>query len=256
MRRILRTLFLLIAVGAVAGCAAAPETDLSIEGTINGQEISEARRTDPIEIDPAVPVRIDVTVTNPTSAEATVRHLRLEGAVLGMRFAHANTQVDFTVPPNGSRTYAADIDFFDLAEQINGQSAARLGAYDADRELLAEEEFFIDVDGEWTSTLAITFFQVLAFAAISLGLNWFGLLRHRLPANRFIRGLRFAATGLSAAVALLLLVSLIGLWLPGAAVWVPVLAIATAASFALGYVSPGPAHLDEEENEAILAGRR
>lgn len=239
----------------VSACGAGGSPELTLNGEINGEPLSGANRTSPLTIDPELPVVVEVTIDNPTSTDAEVRHLRLEGEVLGMRFAHANTQVDFAVPANGSRTYAAEIDFFDLSEQIKGHTSARLGAYDDDRELLASDDFFIDVDGDWTSTLAITFFQVLAFAALSLAANWLGLLRHRLPANRFVRGLRFAATGLSAAVAILLIASLIGLWLPPGAVWIPVLIIATLGSFLLGYVSPGPAYLDDDEEEFALQQR-
>jgi len=257
MWRILRTLLALVALGGLtAGCSGSQDTDLTITGTINGEEIGEAGRTNPVKIDPELPVRVDVTVSNPTGTDAEVRHLRLEGEVLGMRFAHANTQVDFTVPANGSRSYAADIDFFDLAEQVTGQAASSLGVYDEERQLLAEEDFFIDVDGSWTSTLGITFFQVLIFAVASLAMNWLGLIRHRLPANRFVRGLRFAATGLATGVAVVLLLSLVGLWLPGAAVWIPLLIIATVGGFALGYVSPGPAYLDDEEEDELLVARR
>jgi len=255
MRRTALTAVILAAMLLGAACSADPETELALTGSLNGEALDQATRTSPLDINPEVPVVVEVTIDNPTADDAQVRHLRLEGQVLGMRFAHANTQVDFTVPANDSRTYAAEIDFFDLSEQINGQASARLGAYDDNRELLASDSFFVDVAGDWTSTLAITFFQVLAFAVVSLAANWLGLIRQRLPANRFVRGLRFAATGLAAATALLLLASLVGLWLPPGAVWVPVLIVATLASFALGYVSPGPAYLDEDDEELALLGR-
>ena len=73
MWRILRTLLALVALGGLtAGCSGSQDTDLTITGTINGEEIGEAGRTNPVKIDPELPVRVDVTVSNPTGTDSEV----------------------------------------------------------------------------------------------------------------------------------------------------------------------------------------
>lgn len=254
-----RLLALFFAVAAfAAACGGGDNTNtLQFDATLNGVPLDDGDRSSPIDFDPDDPVLVELDITNLTGVDQTVRHLRLEGEILGFRFAHANTQTNFTVPADGTRRFGAEIDFFDLGQQVNGHLDARLSLFDEDRESLGSQRFFIDVDGSLNSALGLSFLMVLAFAALAIVTNLWGVLRGALPANRFNRGLRFAAAGAAATIAIFLLLPLVGLWVPAGAVWVPILVIATLAAFALGYVSPTPdAELDTDEDIDVRVGAK
>ena len=251
--RQLRLLALFLAVAAIAAaCGGGDNTDtLQFDATLNGISLDDGDRSSPIDFNPDEPALVELDITNQTGTDQTVRHLRLEGEILGFRFAHANTQTNFTVPANGNRRFGAEIDFFDLGQQVNGHLDARLSLFDEERERIGSERFFIDVDGSINSALGLSFLMVVAFAALAIVTNWWGVLRGALPANRFNRGLRFAAAAAAAVVAIFLLLPLVGLWVPAGAVWVPILAIATLAAFALGYVSPTPDDELDDDDESL-----
>ena len=249
-------LFIAVLLGAVAlaGCSTSSDGSLNLDASINGVALEDGDRGDPIELVPEEPVLVEMTVDNTTSSPVDVRHVRLEGEILEMRFAHANTAVDFTVEPNSSRDFAIEIDFFDLGEQVTGDIDAVLSLHDDDRTALAAEQFFANVDGNAASSLGATTLMVGLFAALSLLANLAGVARRNLPVNRLYRGLRFAFTGFAVALFVLLILPFVGHWLPPAGVWIPVMIIATLGAYFLGYSSPGPDHdADEDLMNATVA---
>lgn len=253
-RLVARALLGAVALLLLAGCGGSVDEALSLEAKINGVNIDGGTRSDPIMLVPEEPVLLELVAENDTADTIVVRHIRLEGQVLEMRFAHANTAVDFSVEPGATRDFAVQIDFFDLGEQVTGQLDAVLSLHDDDRDMLAARQFFVDVDGSSTSSLGATLIMLALFAGVSLLVNLLGVTRGTLPANRWYRGLRFAFTGFSAALLIMLLLAFVGLWLAPLGVWLPAIVIGTLGAFALGYVSPGPD--DEEDDIDDLAASR
>ncbi len=142
------------------------------------------------------------------------------------------------------------LDFFDIDSQAHGYLRARLALYapGTDRQLLATDDFAVDVRGSVTSTMAL--FAVLLFAATaaSIYLNLIGLARRTLPANRFRRALRFAVSGLGVGMLLTVAFSVLRIFPLPPVVWWPLLIIPTTIAFAAGYVAPGADDgIDEEE---------
>ena len=237
----------LAALALVSACSPSSTDDqLSLDASINGVNTNEGNRTDPIMLAPDEPVLLELQIENIGPAPVNVRHIRLEGEVLEMRFAHANTAVDFSVDPGQTREFDVEIDFFDLGEQVTGQLDTVLSLHDDERKQLVSRQFFSEVDGNATSSLGASLLMLAIFAAGSLIVNLLGVARGRLPQNRWYRGMRFGFTGLTVALLVMLLLPFVGLWLPPLGVWLPVLGLGTLGAFVLGYFSPGPDDIDDE----------
>lgn len=248
------TFLCLLALAFLSGCGSSSGDDrVLLEASINGISTDDGKRTDPITLVPEDPVLVELKVENPGSEPVNVRHIRLEGQVLEMRFAHANTAVDFTVGSGETRDFEIEVDFFDLGEQVTGQLDTVLSLHDTDREQLVAEQFFSEVEGNTTSSLGVSLLMLAAFAAGSLIINLLGVARGRLPQNRWYRGIRFGFTGLTVALLVMLVLPFVGLWLPPLGVWLPVLGFGTLGAFVLGYFSPGPDDIDEDELDRELS---
>jgi hypothetical protein len=105
------------------------------------------------------------------------------------------------------------------------------------------------VRGSPTSLMAMFTLVVAAATVASIVSIWLAILRRRLPPNRFRRGVRLAVTGAGIGVTLTLVLSLMLLVPPKGSVWVPLLLVPTVAGFVLGYLSPGPLAVEEEDEE-------
>lgn len=249
------TLLCLVLALAMAGACGTSSTDdqLSLDARINGVSTDDGNRTDPIMLVPEDPVLLELEIDNAGSEPVNVRHIRLEGQVLELRFAHANTAVDFSVDPGETRDFAVQIDFFDLGEQVTGQLDTVLSLHDEDREQLVARQFFSEVDGNTASSLGASMLMLTLFAAGSLIVNLLGVARGRLPQNRWYRGLRFGFTGFTVALLVMLLLPFVGLWLPPLGVWLPALGFGALGAFVLGYFSPGPDDTDDDDLDRELA---
>lgn len=246
-------LFAALVLVVLTGCSSQGDTPLELTASLNGENVSDGDRSSPLDLSPDEPVRVELTVANPTDDAVRVRHVRFEGEVLEMRFAHANTAVDFTVEPGATRDFAFDVDFFDLGEQVTGHVDAQLSIHDDERETLASEQLFVSVDGSARSSFGVTVLMVALFAAVSFAVNLLGVARGTLPANRWYRGVRFAFTGGTAALLVLMLLAFTGIWLAPMGVWIPVLVGGAVAAFLLGYVSPSPDELLDLTEDPALA---
>jgi hypothetical protein len=222
---------------------------MDIEASIDGIALDDADASDPLPLSTAESELVMV-MTNTSDAPQAVRYLRLEGEMVGLTFLTYTTRVAVELEPGEERTVTVPLDFFDIDSQAHGYLRAKLALYapGADRELLGTDDFAVDVRGSVTSTMALFALLLLIVTAASLFLNLTGLARRTLPANRFRRALRFAASGLGVGLLLTVAFSVLRIFPLPSVAWWPLVVIPTAIGFAAGYVAPGAVDdLDEEE---------
>lgn len=256
MKRFLASLLLAgLTLLTTASPAAAAET-LDVEAEINGQDIAGADGDSPIELDPTETVPITITLRNAGSRTEQVRFVRLEGQALGLTFLTYDLGLRTSLAPGEETTFEAELDFFDLDEQATGYLGTSLRIYAADRLLLGQEDFVLDVKGRTTSTLGLFAFAVLGIAGFSITVLVLNTLRRRLASNRFVRGLQFAVAGAAVGVTLALGLSILRIDFADAEEWLPLVFLPTVIAFGIGYLAPGPLSLsirDVREEEALQA---
>jgi hypothetical protein len=256
MKRFLASLLIAgVVLLATASPATAAET-LDVEAEINGRDIAGADDSSPIELDPTAAVPITITLRNAGSQTEEVRFVRLEGQALGLTFLTYDLGMRTSLAPGEETTFEAELDFFDLDEQATGYLGTSLRVYDADRLLLGQEDFVLDVKGRTTSTLGLFAFAVLGIAGFSITVLVLNTLRRRLASNRFVRGLQFAVAGAAVGVTLALGLAILRIDYANAEEWLPLVFLPTVIAFGIGYLAPGPLSLsirDVREEEALQA---
>lgn len=256
MRRVLAAAALVAVVLLGAAPPAMAAETLDVEARINGRDIAGADGRSPIELDPTQAVPISITLRNAGNRVEDVRFVRLEGQALGLTFLTYDLGMRTTLAPGEETTFEAELDFFDLDEQATGYLGTSLRVYDADRLLLGQEDFVLDVKGRTTSTLGLFAFAVLGIAGFSITVLVLNTLRRRLASNRFVRGLQFAVAGSAVGVTLALGVSILRIDFAEAEEWLPLVFLPTVIAFGIGYLAPGPLSLsirDVREEEALQA---
>jgi hypothetical protein len=219
-----------------------------VAAEIDGHSLFRDSHADPIPLSDRPEVPISVTIENHSGAPVKIRYLRITGAMLGVRFVSYQTSTNRTLPVDGRVTIAGPADFFDIDRQANGYINSAMQVVDEKREVLASKGFVADVDGRPWSTEGIVLLLFVAFGVVGLIDIGFRIARRGLTANRFLRGVLFAATFASFALAFVLGVAMLRITILAPATWIPILLLTSAAGFALGYISPGP--LDRRAHEA------
>ncbi|GAA4485602.1 hypothetical protein GCM10023094_40660 [Rhodococcus olei] len=243
---------ILAALGFQAPATAAVE-GVQMSATINGQDVAGAGQDNPVRLDPNTEARVSITLTNGSAEPLNVAATDLTGHVLGLSFFEYHTSVAVTVAPGATQTIAYALDLSGLDGQatglING-SLRVLGDGGAD---IADLPTVIDVRGSLVSVyglfgLAIAVLTVLAIVDTALA-----LARHRLPANRWRRGMRFLTPGVGIGLVLVFTLSAVRVWVPTADKWLLVAAGFAIGFFLVGYFTPTPVAEEDEEDEEEMA---
>jgi len=218
--------------------AAAADRDksLQLEVRIDDQKVDGKE----LRLDPARPVRIDLTVRNRGSAETQVRTVRLSGTALGLTFFAYDTSVALTVPAGETATQGFTLDLSDLDSQVTGLLPTQVAILDADRDVLAASDATADVHGSLVSVYGLFGIAVLLMTAFSWGAALLALARHRLPANRWRRALRFLPAGVGTGLTAVITLSVLRLVAPSPLAEIPLVLVAGAVGFGLGYLTPTP----------------
>ena len=254
MRRRLALLGLLVAVLVLPEVAAHAASTVSIQANIAGRDVASADSTDPVRIEPRKEVPLELTIRNDGTHAQQIRYVRLEGKALGLTFLTYDLGVRATLEPGEQTTVTTALDFFDLDSQATGYLGTSLRVYDAERRLLGEQRFVLDVRGKATSTLGLFAIVVVGISIFSVTVLVANTLRRRLPANRFVRGVQFAVAGSAIGLTLALGVSILRVAFADVEAWVPLVMFPTVIAFALGYIAPGPLSRsirDVREEEAL-----
>lgn len=221
--------------------------EVTIEGSVDGRSVAGAGSNDPIAIHPFRRTQVELTVINGTNDLVGISRARLFGRAFGVTFVAYDALVDVSVPAHGSTVIEVPVEFVDLDRQATGLLPGGLAVYGEGREPLAEELFVIDVRGSVTSTIGLLgIFVVIAtlFGVVGIVV---AIQKGTLGPSRIRRALRFGAAGLGAGIAAVMALAVFRVLAPIGTVWIPLTLIPTVASALLGYVSPGPLRLDDED---------
>jgi hypothetical protein len=222
--------------GAAPAAAQGSDDPLTLTASINGQDV--AGRT--VMITPQRPVQLSVTVVNNGSAAVHVRSVRLSGAALALTFFAYDTTLPFDVAPHGRVTRTFGLDLADLDGQAIGLLPASVQLFDVDRDALAAVDTVTDVHGSILSVYGVFGIAVLLLTIAAWLACLLALARHRLPANRLRRALRFSPAGFGTGLVAVVTLSVLRMIPPEPSVEIPIVVGTTVIGLVLGYLTPHP----------------
>jgi hypothetical protein len=226
----------LLGGSATAAIAADSTGRLKLEARIDGRVVGDGR----LVIDPARTAVVEITVSNETGSAQRVRTVRLSGTALALTFFAYDTTVPFEVPAGETVSRSFPLDLADLGRQATGLLPSSVQVLGQDRAVLAEVDTTADVRGSVWSVYGMF---GIALVVLTL-LAWLGALvalaRHRLPANRWRRALRFLPAGFGTGLSAVITLSVLRLVAPAPAAELPLILGAAAAALVLGYLTPYP----------------
>lgn len=217
--------------------------------TIDGRAVSSATEQRPIRLDPRRPATLRVRVTNAGGAPLEVATVRLHGQVMALSFFTYDTSVGVTVAPGATEERTFVVDLVGLGGQATGLIQGSASVLDPDRRTLASEPVVVDVRGSLRSVYGLFGLAVAVLTALSLAGALIALGSHRLPDNRWRRGLRFLTPGLGCGLVVVFTLSALRVFVPRPGRWIPILLVSGALLFVAGYLTPSPDDDDEDEEE-------
>jgi len=259
MHRIIRfaavALLVVGIVGSLIAFSASPASAadvVEIEVTIDGEDIKESSSSNPVPLDPEEESLMIVSVENVSDEDVEVEWIRLAARVFNLVFVATDTYLDGEViEPGTTVRFEIPLRFFDLGSQATGLLPSEVAVYNVERDQIGIVTFTMDVEGSiWSVQGGLTI--VLLIIAI-----WSGVLLGRaiwkktLPANRLMRGFRFAAFGLAVGLFISFAVGVFRIVAPYPSVWIPALLIGVLGGFAAGYI--WPVDTEEEDDEEFDA---
>ena len=198
-------------------------------------------------IQPGKESTLTLDLQNGTDQPVTVRQVQVRGKAFAVTIVTYDVIIEATVPAGESLVVDVPMDFGDLDDQATGLLPASLSLLDPDRHEIAAQDFTMDVRGRAFSLMVIFTLAVAAGTVLSIVAIWLAVLRRRLPPSRWRRAVRFGVTGAGVGVTLTLLLAELRLVAPSGAVWIPIVLVPTLAALLVGYLSPGPLAIEEEE---------
>lgn len=249
-RRRLAVLVALAGLVVAVGGPGSARDNIEVRASIDGHDVARSSPNRPVPLQDERPTVMRVGVTNGSSREILVRSVRLQGRVVGLTMFSYEARVDLRVPPSAADEVTYEIELVDLSRQAVGLIPARVDLLDADRDVLASQSFESDVDGSVRSVYGLF---GLVIAAMTIVLFVTGLVRlaaHRLPANRWKRGVRFGVVGLGIGFTVTFTLSAFGILFPSPGLWTTLLLLGGAGMFGFGYATPNPEPPPPEEDRA------
>lgn len=234
-----------LAVGAPAaapadGTGPATAGDVTWTATLNGTDVDDVGAGTPLVLETDRPLEVTVRMTNGSSEPVRVEGLRLEGRVMGIAFFRFGAGIDVLLPPEEPVLRTVELRTTQLPGQAVGLMPTTLQVLGEGREVLSGKSFPVDVRGSLLSAYGIFGLAVLGLTVFLLAGLVVAIVRERLPANRWVRAVRFAAPGLGVGLTLTFFLSVTRLLTPDANLWLPLVAGCGAAAFLLGYFLPTP----------------
>lgn len=248
-----------IAVGPqLAGVALAvsggSDDRLTVTATVDtgrGDPVQLARvdSNRPLVLDPAREVSMDLQIENPGDEPVTLRSVRLQGQVLGMTFFDYATRVDLELVAKDSTRLVLPLDVSELGGQATGLLPARLTLTDADRDVLAQDPFPVEVRGSLWSTYGVFGLLVAAVTVVLLVAALLRLALGLLPRNRWLRASRFAVPGIGLGLVLTFTLSVLTVLVPDPDTWVRTVVVGGVLGLLAGYVTPSPEARQARQDE-------
>jgi len=232
------------------------ENSFSFTASLDEQRLDLSSSSDPVRIQPGRESTLTLELRNGSDSPVVVRQVQLRGKAFEVTLVSYDVLIQARVPARSDRTVDIPIDFGDLDEQVTGLFPASMILLDPDRQSLASHDFTLDVRGKAFSLMGVFTMVVAIATGLSIVAIWLAVLRRRLPPNRWRRALRIGVSGAGVGIVLTLLLAQLRLVAPSGSVWIPIVLVPTAAACLLGYLSPGPLAIEEEEPEVEALMRR
>jgi hypothetical protein len=216
--------------------ATAATGSVSLDAKIDGKPVGNGH----LVIDPAHTAVVEVTIRNQTSVPVRVKTVRLTGTALALTFFAYDTAVAVDVPAGGTASRTFPLDLADLDRQATGLLPVSVRLVGTDRSVLAEVDATGDVRGSLWSVYGVFGIALVMLTALAWAGALVALARHRLPANRWRRALRFLPAGFGTGLSAVVTLSVLRLVAPAPAAEIPLILGAAAVALALGYLTPYP----------------
>jgi hypothetical protein len=245
---------LAITVGLAAAVAgptseAVAQAPVAFTARIDGRPVAEATERQPLRLSPKRPLVLELVITNRTSQPLQIRTVRLTGRVVGLTFFGYETTVGINVGAGATVTRQFSLDLAGLRGQATGLLPASVSLLDPRRDRIAGTSFVADVRGSLLSVYGVFGLALTVATALSIGGAVLALSRNQLPLNRLRRGLRFLPGGVGIGLSVVFTLSALRVFVARGSRWVPIVAVAAAILFAVGYLTPA-----DEEEQADVAG--
>ena len=237
-----------LSLGLSGAQAAAASTSVQLKTTIDGKAVAGSSAAHPVTLRPNRPAQVDIEVTNNGSSDVTLSSVSLTGVVAGLTFFSFQTSIALTLGSSQSTHLRYSLDLTGLDGQATGLIPARIAVADSHRHQLASQSFVSDVRGSLDSVYGLFGLALLALTAAAIaGVVW-AIATHRMPRNRWRRGLRVMTAGLGIGLVLVFTLSAFRVWVPSNGRWLVTVLVLGAVFFAIGYLTPTPAS-DQDEDE-------
>lgn len=240
----------MVILGVTAGSAAATPSAVGVKARINGRDIASINQNRPVRLRPDQQVIIDLTVTNNSARNLSVRSVNLNGVVLGLTFFAFETRIDLLVAPGATETTSFAVELIGLNGQATGLLPANLQLLGEHRNVISRRGFATDVRGSMQSVYGVFGLLIALITVLFLLAALIRLASHRMSTNRWSRATRFGTAGLGLGLTLTFSLSAFRVLLPKPSSWLTIVFLSTIVLFILGYLTPTPVTYadDFEEN--------
>jgi len=248
-------LAVLAAVGLRAPVAGAVASGVSFTAVVNGQPAVTSSDAHPAQLYPSRLADVRITVSNTGTSTVHISSVRLEGQVLALPLFSYDTAVELAVAPGRTTSLTFPVSMSGVGSQATGLVVATLTLIGPNGEEVASQPLVTNVHGSLHSLYGLFGLAVLALTASSLGLALLAMARHTLSQNRWLRGTRFLIPGFGVGLVLTFTLAAFNIFTAGRGHWLPLLVVASAAGFAVGYLTPAPneEEFDDYDDDVLLA---
>jgi hypothetical protein len=242
----LMALMAFVLSGVFLDAPAQADNALTVSGRLSERDLP-ARSGAPARLHTNRRVLLELSVTNRTDRDLDVGTVVLQGRVVGLTFFNYETSVTIAVPPRATVNRVFSLDLASLRGQAVGLFNADVKLLDQRRQVLVSRRTAVDVRGSWHSVYSVFGVLVALVTVAAFVRAVLDLARHRLSPNRWRRAIRFFVPGLGLGLTLVFTLSAMRMFLAGPTTWMPIVAITSLVGFAMGYGTPTPDIVADEE---------
>jgi hypothetical protein len=237
-------LLALMAATGLRVAAAGAAGGVTFTAAVNGQPAFQSSDAHPVQLYPAKPAAVRITVVNRNSSALRVATVRFEGQVLSLPLFSYDTGVNLVVPADRTKSLTFPLVLTGVGSQATGLVVASITLLQSSGAPIASQTLVTNVHGSLDSIYGLFGLVVLVLSVASLATALLAMARHTLPQNRWLRGLRFLVPGFGIGLILTFTLSAFHVFTPGPGHWLPLLIVPSGTGLALGFLTPAP---DEEE---------
>ena len=236
----------------VAGAAA---NNVRFSAIVNGQPAALSSDAHPAQLYPNKPAIVRITVSNHSSATQHIATVRFEGTVLDLPLFSYDTAVNLVVPPGRTKSLNFPLVLTSVGSQATGLVVASVTLLQPNGAAIESQSLVTNIHGSLDSLYGLFGLVVLILTVFSLATGLLAVVRHTLPQNRWLRGVRFLVPGFGVGLVLTFTLSAFHVFTPGPGHWLPLLIFPSAIGLALGFLTPAPdeEQFDDYDDNVLLA---